>query len=163
MSKSIAYRPLFERFGRSYRLDPRLLEAICRQESAGNPKAFRYEAALRDASFGLMQVLGKTARNIGALPDGERDACLCEPELGIRAGVMVLAENLNSFSSAAQMGRSHGDFERLHDVWPVAVQAAICRYNGGFKGNPSADGRFRNQEYLDGVLVHFRDVCKEVP
>lgn len=161
MSNSIVFRPLFERFGRSYRIDPRLLEAVCRQESGGNPKAFRYEAGLRDASYGLMQVLGKTARNIGALPDGERDASLCEPELGIRAGVMVLAENLNGYSAAAQMGRSHGDFERLTEVWPIAVQSAVCRYNGGMKGNPGPDGKFRNQTYLDGVLAHFRDVTKE--
>jgi hypothetical protein len=59
--KSAAFRELFVRFSKSQRIDARLLEAVCMTESGGKPQAFRYEPAKRDASFGLMQVMGRTA------------------------------------------------------------------------------------------------------
>lgn len=160
---SADFRGLYERFGKAYRIDPRLIEAVVRQESGGRPRAFRYESALHDASYGLMQVLGKTARNIKALPDSEMDAALCEPEMGIRAGVMVLCENLNGYSAATQQARTRGDFERLAPPVPFEVMVALARYNGGMKGNPQPDGKsLRNHEYVEGVLRHFTDVAREI-
>lgn len=42
-----------------------LIEAVIHQESGGDPDAFRVEAAVNDASFGLMQVLLGTAHTLG--------------------------------------------------------------------------------------------------
>lgn len=163
VSTTASFRELYGRFGRAYRIDPRLIEAMVRQESGGHAAAFRYERHLHDASFGLMQVLAKTARALKMIPDGAMDAVLCEPEVGLRAGVAVLAENLNNLSAAAQMARSHGDYERLFVPLPFPIAAAICRYNGGYKGNPGEDGKtLRNTDYLAGVTRHFTEVCREL-
>lgn len=43
-------------------IDPRMVAAIARVESKMNPKAYRYEPHIDDASYGLMQTLLKTAQ-----------------------------------------------------------------------------------------------------
>lgn len=163
MNASAQYRELYARFGRAYRIDPRLIEAVVRQESSGKATAFRFEPHLQDASYGLMQVLGKTARLTGSLPPEARDAALCVPDMGVRAGVMVLSDNLNGYSPATQQARTRGDYETLAPPVPFEIMVALARYNGGWRGNPDKDGKtLRNADYVKGVLSHFTDVCREI-
>jgi hypothetical protein len=42
-------------------VSPSMLTAMAMIESSGNPKAYRYEAHINDASYGLVQVLFRTA------------------------------------------------------------------------------------------------------
>lgn len=161
MSKPKDFRGLCERSGKAYRIDPRLLEAVIWQESAGNPKSFRYEPAHMDGSFGLMQVMGNTARAMG-LPASERDASLCDPERGVTYGTRVLRDNLDRVSAATAMARSRGEYERLSVPLPKEIQIMLAVYNGGPKSNPNPDGVLRNQKYVDEVTAHFKSVCQEV-
>ena len=155
------FRGLYQRFGKAYRIDPRLIEAVVRQESAGKPHAFRYEAAIRQASYGLMQVLGSTARGMGLEP-AMSEAVLCDPEVGVLYGVKVLADNLNRFAASVQQDRQNGVYEVLAPPLPFPVMVALARYNGGYKGNPGPDGSIRNSKYVEGVAKHFTDVCREL-
>jgi len=105
---------------------------ICERESSWNNYAIRYEpgffshyiaplytankvgvteAYARSFSWGLMQVMGQTAREMGY--DGDLPG-LCHPETGIEVGCRVLAHKL-----AVNEGN---------------LQAALQAYNGG--GNP---------------------------
>src|SRR5881394_1792447 len=112
----------------AHKLDPVLVCAICHHESA-NWKVFaaRYEPVfyaryitplkglsatemqLRAFSFGLMQIMGQTARELGFAGDDLTE--LFDPVTGIEFGCRKLARCLD---------RSKGD-----------VRAALLMYNGG--------------------------------
>jgi soluble lytic murein transglycosylase-like protein len=115
----------------TYALDPFLVYAVVQQESDWNPKAYRREKAFgkkyvdpspdlndterigREISWGLMQVMGQTARELGFrgpyLPE------LCEPEIGLKWGCIKLFR---------EMVKADGDKHK-----------ALLGYNGG--GNPA--------------------------
>lgn len=103
-----------------YKLDAQLVCAVCEQESNWQQWAIRYENAFfakyvagkftnneigiteayaRAFSWGLMQVMGQTARDFGysgPLPQ------LCDPATGIDVGCKVLAHKL-----AVNQGKVH--------------------------------------------------------
>lgn len=126
---------------RDYRVPVPMLKAIIAAESAFNPRAYRFEKHLNDASYGLMQLLYKTARSLGytGQPDG-----LYDPRTNIRLGAAYIADNLRT---AAGNGHS--------------MEAAISAYNAGFSAVRRGDGKrttnapgapFINQAYVDRVL-----------
>lgn len=109
-------------------LDPALVMAVCHHESGNwNTWAVRYEPAfhqqyiasmkgltstemqLRATSFGLMQVMGQTAREQGF--DEKYLTALCDPTFGLEQGCVKLAKCL---------ARKDGN-----------VQEALLMYNGG--------------------------------
>lgn len=65
------------------------IEAIIAQESGGNPDATRQEPAIRDASYGLMQILYGTAKGLGYT--GEPSGLL-DPATNIELGAKLLAQ-----------------------------------------------------------------------
>jgi len=127
-------------------LDAALVCAVCEQESDWNPWAIRYEPAfygryvqpmiangtLHDAtegrarafSWGLMQVMGQTAREAGY---GGHLAGLCDPATGMEVGCRVLARKL---------AEAQGDVERglllwnggADDLYPGQVLARRAKY-----------------------------------
>ncbi len=95
----------------AHQLYPDLVCAICEQESSWNPWSIRFEPAferryIRPAlptaptteeltlamSWGLMQVMGETAREYGF--DGAFLSALCDPATGLEMGYRVLAAKL---------------------------------------------------------------------
>lgn len=119
---------LAQRIATDAHLDPALVCAVVEQESDWDPWAVRYEPAydrryilpmhlrptaeiLRAMSWGLMQVMGESARGVGyegPIPQ------LCDPWTGLTTGCVLLANDLR------------------YAVQDVA--AALLRWNGG--GNP---------------------------
>jgi soluble lytic murein transglycosylase-like protein len=89
-----------------HRLDPALVCALCHQESSWKPWAVRYEPEfferyishmkgvsptemqLRATSFGVMQILGQTAREFGF--DGDFLTELLDPVIGLEYGCRKL-------------------------------------------------------------------------
>ena len=110
-----------------HEIDAALVCAVCEQESGWDPWAIRYEPAfyeryvrpmiasgeLRDKteararafSWGLMQVMGQTARENGY---GGHLAGICEPETGMEVGCRMLA---------GKIAEAHGDVERGLLLW----------------------------------------------
>jgi soluble lytic murein transglycosylase-like protein len=108
-------------------LDGALVCAVCEQESGWDPWAIRYEPAFyaryvrpmvdggelsdltearaRAFSWGLMQVMGQTAREKGY---SGHLAEICDPETGIEVGCSVLAGKLEE---------ARGDVERGLLLW----------------------------------------------
>ena len=142
-----------------YKLDFALIGAIVVIESAGRTTAVRYEpnwkthlnpvmyanilnittmteATLQSFSWGLMQVMGTVARELGFcghLPQ------LCEPEHGLKYGCMKVNELFNRF-------------DELTDV--------ISAYN---QGTPRKEnGKYRNQYYVDTVQRYMSDIQEMV-
>ncbi|GAB2715663.1 transglycosylase SLT domain-containing protein [Halomonas garicola] len=89
-----AYRDAFERFGRRNDVDPYLLMAIARRESAYNPKARSPAGAL-----GLMQLMPGTAsdvsRSLGLDAPGRYG--VLDPELNVRLGSAYFSETLKRY------------------------------------------------------------------
>lgn len=131
-------------------LDWKVLDALIHIESSWNPWACRYERqyvytqtpevfakkarttlstenTLQKCSFGLMQVMGGTARWLGYT--GPLTA-LCDPEVGIHWGA-VFFKHLCS------------EYVNLNDQ--------IAAYNAGAVRRKS-DGSYQNQQYVDKVL-----------
>lgn len=113
-------------------LDPALVCAICEHESSWDAWAVRYEPSFekryipqgleptehysRAFSYGLMQIMGETARELGFL--GKFLPQLCDPAIGIEYGCRKLDWCMKA---------SKGD---AHD--------ALQKYNGGADPNYGA-------------------------
>jgi hypothetical protein len=137
------------------------LEGLILTESAGDPRAYRYEAHQDkrpdgdtpgkadgfhedDASYGLMQVMGYNARRLVGVHAGvPMDfGWMFLPMVNIALGLRILCAEL-----AATKGY---------------VDRALARYNGGPTGERiGADGTMRRQEYVDKVLVNARRVAED--
>jgi soluble lytic murein transglycosylase-like protein len=104
-------------------LAPEIVCAICEQESSWNPWAIRYEPAFRQryvaplglatteevarsTSWGLMQLMGETAREAGFVE--KFISALAEPATGLDFGCAVLAEKFR---------RAAGDASRALELW----------------------------------------------
>lgn len=133
--------PIITEIGAKYEVDPDLIAAVIWQESRGRPYAFRYEHGFynkyidgkstqrlggywpklvsenserraRAISWGPMQLIGQTAREIGF--DKEELTSLCDPREGIEYGTKFLAKKLAETKNEAR---------------------ALLAFNGG--GNPN--------------------------
>jgi len=104
----IQYAPIFAREARRHRLDPYLLVALVRQESAFDPKAVSVAQAR-----GLMQLIPPTAKKVAGKLRLDRFSIdqLFLPRLNIRLGSQYLADRLAQFE---------GDVDR-----------AVASYNAG--------------------------------
>jgi soluble lytic murein transglycosylase-like protein len=90
-----------------YGLDPKIVAAVCEQESSWNPSAVRFEPAFESRyikpalpaapttrelteamSFGLMQVMGEVAIEFGW--NGKFLTELCDPDVGVLYGCRKL-------------------------------------------------------------------------
>jgi soluble lytic murein transglycosylase-like protein len=108
---------LAQQIATTYSLSPELVCAVCEQESDWDTWATRYEpgflsryvaplftnnkidateAHCRAISWGLMQVMGQTAREHGF--HGRFLSALCDPETGLAIGCAVLAHKLSAAS-----------------------------------------------------------------
>lgn len=131
-----------------------LVAAVCMVESSGNPYAVRYEphwkhfldvhewarkivasshteGMMQASSWGLMQVMGTVARELGHKGWISE---LIEPPVGLKYGCMKLKECLDK----------HG------------YEGGIAAYNAGTP-RKKADGKFFNQPYVDKVLQHQKE------
>lgn len=135
-----------------HNLPPNLVYAIIQAESGGNPWAIRYEPAfysryvidnppkgrgtcsddtesrMQAASWGLMQIMGATARNAGF--NGVFLSELCDPKVGIEWSCKHLA----------------GLAARYHRNWRDVAAA----YNAG-SVKKEASGAYRNQDYVEKI------------
>jgi soluble lytic murein transglycosylase-like protein len=118
-------------YATKYGLDPAIVCAVCEQESAWNPWAARFEPAFearyvrpavptapsteeltKAMSFGLMQVMGEVARELGF--GGVSLLQLCDPNIGVDIGCRKLKKCFAEYTEP---------------------EVALLRYNGG--GNPN--------------------------
>ncbi len=114
-----------------------LIKALIAKESSFNPNAKKYEAHLNDSSWGLMQILFRSAQTLGytGKPEG-----LTDPKINIYYGTYHLANNLK--------------------IAGGKIDVAVAAYNAGWskvrKGDAprNAQGQFINQSYVDDVSVY---------
>jgi len=149
-------RSIIDKVAAQYGINPDLVAAFVLTESSGDPKAYRYEPAFyqryiiplnlpedegkgRAASYGLMQIMGEVARELGFT--GAFDE-LYDPEIGLNYGVKHLHSFISRYVSSDN-----------------SLNPAIAAYNAGSpRKNP--DGTFVNQQYVDTVNRHFAEVVQ---
>lgn len=70
------------------------IRAVIQTESSFNPAAYRAEPQIQDASYGLMQLLYRTAKGLGytGTPEG-----LYDPATNIRLGTQLLADHMRRY------------------------------------------------------------------
>jgi soluble lytic murein transglycosylase-like protein len=160
-SAVLRWAPYAQAFGSAYNVPPALVLAIIAVESGGDPKAFRREQHVSDASRGLMQLLYSTAQSVGYVgdPDG-----LFDPSQNINFGTKLLAQlrrQLGSWEDAisAYNGgiRPHLGFGRVA-TRPVTVclardSAGRCREWRDVKV-----GEYANQRYVNAVLRAWSEI-----
>lgn len=130
-----AYIASAKNHAKKWGIDPLLVCAVCEQESDWNPYAIRYEplfyshyiqplvnsgavhnlteATARATSWGMMQIMGQVAREMGFV--GGSLAALCDVDTGLDWGCEKLKKCLDAADGNVVM--------------------ALLRYNGG--GNPN--------------------------
>lgn len=147
--------PLIEQAAKAYGLPARLVRAIVQVESGGRPDVQRHEPAFyeryvdgkpyqtfglsrqtegyqRATSYGLMQVMGEVARELG-LTDRSIEQALYIPASGLNYGCKRLAQMVKRFSARP-------------DKWMAATSA----YNGG-PGAVNGVGIYDNPKYVAKV------------
>lgn len=142
-NKELQYLPLVEQAASKYGVPPSLILGHIKQESAFNPMARLDEPALGDASWGMMQLLLRTAQGLDPAATASK---LLDPAYNIDLGTKYIAQN---------MARYPGD-----------IQAAIAAYNAG-SAKRNAQGQFVNsrgvpnvQNYVDKVYGYYIDYSK---
>jgi soluble lytic murein transglycosylase-like protein len=129
--ESLQLGPLLDEWASRYGLDRALVYGLVAHESGFNPQAYRAEIGIGDASYGLTQVLYRTAQAEGysGPPSG-----LFDPTTNLHYGLSYLRRMLDRFNS----------YE------PTALAA----YNGG-PGIVRSDGSYPNTAYVNAVLAEW--------
>lgn len=93
-----AYDPIILDAGTRYVVDPLLIKAVINKESSWNPGAMRPEPQINDASYGLMQLLVRTA---AGMRPGVTPSDLFDPTINIDLGTRYLANQLGLYGYPA--------------------------------------------------------------
>ncbi len=104
------YGPLIYEAARKHQVNPRLVAALIRQESAGNIRAVSHKGAR-----GLMQLMPATAQRFGVRKDQ-----LFDPKQNLEAGVKYLSWLVDQFPN---------DLAKILAAYN-AGENAVVRYNG---------------------------------
>lgn len=124
--------PIIQEMGQKYGVEPALIKAHIKQESNWDVNASRYEVHKGDASWGLMQLLLATARQVLNDPNLTTTQ-LVQPRINIEAGTKFIAQNLSRFGN---------------------MRDAIAAYNAG-SPRIGKDGKYVNQDYVDKVTRNY--------
>ena len=122
------YEATARRLSLQYGVAPELILAVMGIESAFNPRAYRYEATLKDASRGLMQLLLSTARSLGFAGAPEQ---LYDADVNANLGTKYLAQQLRRYGGS--------------------IPDALSAYNGGHALRLGSG--YVNQSYVDKGLA----------
>ncbi len=147
---------LIQSTAHQYQMDPHLIGAIIHQESRGRSCAMRYEEDYRylkdpvrlakemnldpneeetnqKTSYGLMQIMGGLARDLGYKGDLAK---LCNPRLNLRLGARQLKVLHKRFGS---------------------VELALAAYNSGTP-QFTKSGKLKNERYVQSVLAFYEEL-----
>lgn len=125
--------PIIQQMASKYAVDPNLIKAHIKQESNWDVNASRYEAHKGDASWGLMQLLLGTARQVLSQPN-LTTTDLINPKTNIEAGTKLIAENWRRWGN---------------------MRDAIAAYNAGSPRIDLKTGKYVNQDYVDKVWNNY--------
>lgn len=124
-----------------------ILKGFAALESAFNPKAYRAEVAISDASYGLMQILNRTAQGEGfkGLPDA-----LYDPYTNIFYGGSFLKKLLMKYPDLSQAVAAYNmGYPRLEKDTTTSIKAIYPASDAD-----RATWTYANQPYVDRVMAY---------
>lgn len=125
--------PIVNEMAAKYGIEPAWVKAHIKAESNWDVNASRFEAHKKDASWGLMQLLLATAREV--LGNKELTTTqLIQPRVNIEAGTKFLAQLWKRFGN---------------------MRDAIAAYNAGSPRLDPKTGKYVNQQYVDKVTKNY--------
>lgn len=127
-----ALDPIINEMGQKYGVDSALIKAFIEVESNWDVNASRFEAHKSDASWGLMQLMLSTAREVLGNPNLTTTQ-LVQPRVNIEAGTKLIAQNWKRWGN---------------------LRDAIAAYNAG-SPRIDKDGKYVNQNYVDKVWKNY--------
>lgn len=137
---STPFEGLFKKYGLKYGVDWRLLSGIAFVESSYRPEAVNYAD---NESIGLMQILCKPNGSGGCSNkfnitgwEGVKRRDLFSSERNIDLGAQILAWNISNYG----------------------VQKGIAVYNAFDQRTAPANGPFKNQTYVNRVLMRAKEL-----
>ena len=140
-----------------------LILAVCSVESNFRPAAIRQEPRIGDASRGLMQLLYRTAKEVGFT--GAADG-LFDPATNMHYGALYLAKLLKARNAdmPATISQYNGGYRPglalgARAAQPGSICLAWSQTGGGRKclrRHHYAVGEFGNQPHVDEVLAAWR-------
>ncbi|MGH9373368.1 MAG: lytic transglycosylase domain-containing protein [Vicinamibacterales bacterium] len=88
------YQATIAKYAAEFGVPVTWIQAVIMTESSGRSGAYRAEPRINDASYGLMQLLARTARGLGyqGPPEG-----LYDPDTNIRLGTLLLRQLRDRF------------------------------------------------------------------
>lgn len=116
-----------------------LVLAHMKQESNFNPKAYRGEPAINDASRGLLQILLSTARQFENVTADD----LYDPETNIRIAMKYMALNISDYPG------------NLDDAIAAYNSGSVYQNDQGQYTNSQGDTNVQN--YVDHVIGNYFD------
>lgn len=125
--------PIILEMGAKYNIEPAWIKAHIKQESNWDVNASRYEAHKADASWGLMQLLLTTAKEVMGDPNLTITQ-LTQPRVNIEAGTKFLSQLWTRFGN---------------------MRDAIAAYNAGSPRINPKTGKYVNQDYVDRVTKNY--------
>ena len=137
------YLPLVQQVSKEFNVPAALILGHAKQESNFDPKAYRAEPKINDASYGLMQVLLKTAKSIepNATPDR-----LYDPLYSLRIGTAYIGQNLKKFGNVPDAVAAYNSGVAKKDTYGRYVS------NSGTNVQPYVDKVIRNYNMYDDWL-----------
>ena len=118
-----------------YGVPPELIMGHIKQESGFNPSAYRGEPQINDASYGMMQMLLKTAKGLDPNATVEK---LYTPEYSIDLGTRLIAQNIKKYGN---------------------IPDAIAAYNAGIP-RKNEKGEYVNSKGVTNVQFYVNQVTK---
>jgi soluble lytic murein transglycosylase-like protein len=125
--------PIINEIATRYNVEPALIKAHIKAESNWDVNASRFEAHKGDASWGLMQLLLATGREV--LGNANLTTTqLIQPRTNIEAGTKFIAQLQKRFGN---------------------MRDAIAAYNAGSPRINPKTGKYVNQDYVDKVTKNY--------
>ncbi|MCL4514921.1 MAG: lytic transglycosylase domain-containing protein [Firmicutes bacterium] len=140
------YDPIIKKWSVHFGVDPTFIKSIVKAESDFNPKAYRYEPALHDASYGLMQILYSTAASLGY--KGPADG-LFDPDTNIQYGTRYLEELSGEFKAMELVAAAYNG-------GPGTVKRLMNRYGKTYGAIADHLPRI-TQSYVPKVMGFYQD------
>lgn len=132
----LKYRSLVDQYSKKHGLRSAIVSAVIHQESGWNPRAYRAEPKVGDASRGLGQILLGTARQYGYKGTVEQ---LYNPEINIDWTAHILNSLWHKYRKNEDM---------------------FAAYNAG-SVRKTKDGKYINQKYVDSVMRLYVEYLKK--
>jgi hypothetical protein len=128
-----------------------VLKGFFALESQFNPKSYRAEPEINDASYGIAQILFKTAQKLGysGTPEG-----LYDPYTSAKYGAKFLAQLHRQYPDNLDVIAAYNAGYPRPISATTAYIANLYKYPISYKTNPPAGWVYANQCYVDRVAAY---------